>query len=131
MTPAFLFVMSRHDISDEKWAVIGPLLEKKKTETRGRKRKDDRLMFNGILWILKTGAPWRDLPAEFGPWNTVHKRFLEWARLEVWDDILRMLSIKAERDALIIDATFIRVHQHATGAKGGTSISRAVAVKAD
>ena len=74
MTPAFLFVMSRHDISDEKWAVIGPLLEKKKTETRGRKRKDDRLMFNGILWILKTGAPWRDLPAEFGPWNTVHKR---------------------------------------------------------
>ena len=119
MTPAFLFVMSRHDISDEKWAVIGPLLEKKKTETRGRKRKDDRLMFNGILWILKTGAPWRDLPAEFGPWNTVHKRFLEWARLEVWDDILRMLSIKAERDALIIDATFIRVHQHATGAKGG------------
>lgn len=62
-------------------------------------------MFNGILWILKTGAPWRDLPAEFGPWNTVHKRFLEWTRLEVWDDILRMLSIKADRDALIIDAT--------------------------
>lgn len=57
MTPAFLSVMSRHDISDEKWAVIGPMLEKKKTETRGRKRKDDRLMFNGILWILKTGAP--------------------------------------------------------------------------
>ena len=106
MTPAFLFVMSRHDISDEKWAVIGPMLEKKKTETRGRKRKDDRLMFNGILWILKTGAPWRDLPAEFGPWNTVHKRFLEWTRLGVWDDILRMLSIKADRDALIIDATF-------------------------
>ena len=116
MTPAFLFVMSRHDISDEKWAVIGPMLEKKKTETRGRKRKDDRLMFNGILWILKTGAPWRDLPAEFGPWNTVHKRFLEWTRLEVWDDILRMLSIKADRDALIIDATFVT-----TGAKGGTS----------
>ena len=54
MTPAFLFAMSRHDISDEKWAVIGPMLEKKKTEARGRKRKDDRLMFNGILWILKT-----------------------------------------------------------------------------
>ncbi len=57
MTPAFLFVMSRHDISDEKWAVIGSMLEKKRTETRGRKRKDDRLMFNDILWILKTGAP--------------------------------------------------------------------------
>ena len=140
MTPAFLFVMSRHDISDEKWAVIGPMLEKKKTETRGRKRKDDRLMFNGILWILKTGAPWRDLPAEFGPWNTVHKRFLEWTvhkrflewtRLEVWDDILRMLSIKADRDALIIDATFVRVHQHATGAKGGTSDRKSDVQEAD
>ena len=131
MTPAFLFGMSRHDISDEKWAVIGPMLEKKKTETRGRKRKDDRLMFNGILWILKTGAPWRDLPAEFGPWNTVHKRFLEWTRLEVWDDILRMLSIKADQDALIIDATFVRVHQHATGAKGGTSDRKSDVQKAD
>ena len=130
MTPAFLFVMSRHDISDEKWAVIGTMLEKK-TETRGRKRKDDRLMFNGILWILKTGAPWRDLPAEFGPWNTVHKRFLEWTRLEVWDDILRMLSIKADRDALIIDATLVRVHQHATGAKGGTSGRKSDVQEAD
>lgn len=82
--------MSRHDISDEKWAIIGPMLAKSSTETRGRKRKDDRLMFNAILWIMKTGAPWRDLHPEFGPWNTVHKRFLEWARLEVWDDILHM-----------------------------------------
>ncbi|WP_367274925.1 transposase [uncultured Desulfovibrio sp.] len=57
------------------------IFEKKKTETRGRKRKDDSLMFNGILWILKTGTPWRDLPAELRPWNTVHKRFLEWTRL--------------------------------------------------
>lgn len=77
--------MSRHDIPDEKWAIIGPMLAKASTETRGRKRKDDRLMFNAILWIMKTGAPWRDLPPEFGPWNTVHKRFLEWAKLEVWD----------------------------------------------
>ena len=123
--------MSRHDISDEKWAIIGPMLVKPRTETRGRKRKDDRLMFNAILWLMKTGAPWRDLHPEFGPWKTVHKRFLQWAKLEVWDDILRMLSINADPNAIIIDATFIRLHQHATGAKGGTSISRSVAVKAD
>ena len=73
----------------------------------------------------------RDLHPEFGPWKTVHKRFLQWAKLEVWDDILRMLSINADPEAIIIDATFIRLHQHATGAKGGTSISRSVAVKAD
>ncbi|ATD81448.1 MULTISPECIES: transposase [Desulfovibrio] len=63
--------MSRHDISDEKWAIIRPMLAKTGTETRGRKRKDDRLIFNAILWIMKTGAPWRDLHPEFGPWNTV------------------------------------------------------------
>ena len=77
--------MSRPDISDEKRAIIGPMLAKPSTETRGRKRKDDRLMFNAILWIMKTGAPWRDLHPEFGPWNTVHKRFLEWAKLNVND----------------------------------------------
>ena len=57
MISAFLFIISRHGISGEKWAVLGPMLEKKKTETRGRKRKDDCLIFNGILLILKTGAP--------------------------------------------------------------------------
>lgn len=90
--------MSRHDISDEKWAVISPMQAKNSTETRGRKRKDDRLMFNGILWIFKTDAPWRDLPSEFGPWKTVHKRFLQWAKLEVWGNILKlfqsMLTVK-------------------------------------
>lgn len=123
--------MSRHDISDEKWAIIGPMLAKADTETRGRKRKDDRLIFNAILWIMKTGAPWRDLHPEFGPWNTVHKRFLEWARLEVWNDILRILSINADPEAIIIDATFIKLHQHGTGAKGGTSTRRSGAVKED
>ena len=94
--------MSRHDISDENWAIIGPMLAKFSMETRGWKRKDDRLMFNAILWIMKTGAPWRDLHPELGPWKTVHKRFFEWARLEVRDDILRMLSINADPEAIIL-----------------------------
>ena len=59
-------------------------------------------MFNAILWIMKTGAPWRDLHPELGPWKTVHKRFFEWARLEVRDDILRMLSINADPEAIIL-----------------------------
>lgn len=75
--------MSRHGISDEKYAIIGPMLTKAGTETRGRKRKDDHLMFNTILWTQKTGAPWRDLHPEFGPWKTVHNRFPKWANLEV------------------------------------------------
>lgn len=88
-------------------------------------------MFNAILWLMKTGDPWRDLHPEFGPWKTAHKRFLEWAKLEVWDDILRMLSINADTEAIIIDATFIKLHQHGTGAKGGTSTRRSGAVKED
>jgi transposase len=112
--------MSRHDISDEKWAIIKPKLAKVSAETRGRKRKDDRLMFNGILWILKTGAPWRDLHPEFGPWKTVHKRFLLWAKLAVWDDILKMLSVNADPEVIMIDASFVKPHQHGFGAKGGT-----------
>lgn len=88
--------MSRHDISDEKWAIIEPMLTKASVETRGKKRKDDRLMLNGILWILKTGAPWRDLHPEFGPWKTVHNRLLQWAKLAIRDDILKKLSINAD-----------------------------------
>ena len=125
----FCISMSRHDISDEKWAIIGPKLAVKRSETRGRKRKDDRLMFNGILWILKTGAPWRDLPSEFGPWKTVHKRFLQWAKLAIWDSILKELSLNADPEVIIIDASFIKLHQHGSGAKGGTSSKRLAAAK--
>jgi transposase len=80
--------MSRHEISDEKWKIIGPLLVREKKDPRGRLPKDDRSMFNGILWIMKAGAPWRDLPESFGPWQTVYKRFAMWAKLAIWDDIL-------------------------------------------
>ena len=78
-------------------------------------------MFNGILWTLKTGAPWRDLPHEFGPWKTVHKRFLQWAKLEIWEDILKKLSIAADTEVIIVDASCVKLHQHGSGAKGGIS----------
>ncbi len=79
--------MNRHAISDEKWKQIEPILVPPKKETRGRKPKGNRLMFNGILWILKTGAPWRDLPERFGPWQTVYKRFAKWTSLEAWENL--------------------------------------------
>jgi transposase len=85
--------------------------------TRGRKRKDDRVMFNAILWIMKTGTPWRDLHPVFCPWNTVYKRLLECTKLEVWDEILRMLSINADYEIIIIDTIFIKMHQHCVDAK--------------
>lgn len=80
---------------------------------------------------MKTGAPWQDLHLEFGPWKTAHKRFLKWVQFEVWDDILRMLSINADPEAIIIDAAFNKLHQRGTGAKGGGSIRRSAAAKVD
>ena len=114
--------MSRHDISDEKWALIAPFLRQiEGKDPRGRKPKDGRLMFNGILWIMKTGAPWRDLLKEFGPWQTVYGRFMRWTALESWQTLLHTLTADADKEAAIIDASYAKVHQHGTGAKGGTS----------
>jgi transposase len=116
--------MSRHNISDEKWAIIGPLLVNQRKDPRGRKAKDDRQMFNGLLWIMKTGSPWRDLPAEFGAWQTVYKRFSRWAKSGIWDEVLQELSKDADWEAVMIDGSFVKLHQHGAGAKGGTSTRR-------
>lgn len=88
-------------------------------------------MFNGILWILKNGVPWWDLPPEFGSWKIVHKRFLQWTKLEIWEDILKMLSINADCKAIIIDASFIKLHPHGCAGKGGTSNNLSDEAKVD
>ena len=122
--------MSRRTRTDAQWARIADLVPGKAGDP-GATGKDTRRFIDAVLWMARTGSPWRDLPGEFGPWNTVHKRFLEWAKLEVWDDLLRMLSINADPEAIIIDATFIKLHQHGTGAKGGTSIRRSGVARVD
>jgi len=111
--------MDRHNISDEKWAEIEPVLRTQKTETRGRKPKDNRLMFNGILWIMKTGAPWRDLPKEFGPWQTVYKRFAKWTTISAWKNLFDRLSKDEDKELVMIDGSYIKLHQHGCGAQGG------------
>ena len=116
--------MSRHDLSDEKWQVIAPMLALPRKDPRGRKAKDDRLIFNALLWIMKTGAPWRDLPPEYGPWQTAYKRFALWTKLSIWEDILAELTKDADGEAVMIDASYVKLHQHGSGAKGGTSPSR-------
>ena len=122
--------MSRHDISDDKWQIIAPLLAKRRRDRRGRKAKDDRHVFNGVIWVLKTGAPWRDLLPEFGPWQTVYKRFSQWAKLGIWDEVLHELSGDADWDAIMIDASYVKLHQHGAGAKGGNSNKRSGEVEA-
>ncbi len=76
-------------------------------------------MFNGILWILKTGAPWRDLPKEFGPWQTVYKRFAKWTTIAAWKDLFDELVKDVDTESSMIDGSYVKLHQHGCGAQGG------------
>lgn len=122
--------MSRHDITPETWQRIEPMVCPKRKERRGRPAKDARNILNGIIWILRTGAPWRDLPPEFGPWQTVYKRFNSWSKSSLWQDVLRELSKEADLEAILLDGTYVRAHQHSAGAKGGAMRRPSAAVAA-
>jgi transposase len=113
----------RHELSDSEWARLRPLLPPRKG---GKPRQDDRRIINGIVWKLATGAPWRDLPERYGPWQTVYTRFRRWTLAGVWDRIFaavqRRVDAAGQLDWTVhfVDGTVIRAHQHAAGAKGGT-----------
>ena len=121
----------RFDLSDEEWAIIEPLLPVK---TRGPARVDDRQVLNGIFYILRTGAPWRDLPERYGPRTTVYNRYTRWARRGVWRGIFEALAQSGEDSLLFIDASIVKAHRAAAGAKGGNwrriSAAHAVAAQA-
>ena len=106
----------RFDLSDEEWAVIQPLLP---SGGRGPRRVDDRRVLNGIFYILRTGAPWRDLPERYGPHTTVYNRYARWARRGVWKAIFDGLAERSAGSLLFIDASIVKAHRAATGAKGG------------
>jgi len=108
----------RHDISDEKWALLEPMLPGRKGSWGGI-AKDNRQFINAVFWILRTGSPWRDLPEEYGDWKNTHRRFCRWRDKGVWEKILEALIEDPDYEWLIIDATHSKVHPHATGAKGG------------
>lgn len=113
----------RHELSDDEWARLEPLLP---PHTGGRPRRDDRRIINAILWKLATGAPWRDLPGRYGPWQTVYTRFWRWTHAGVWQRIFAAVQRRADAAGQLdwtvhfVDGTVIRAHQHAAGAKGGT-----------
>lgn len=111
--------MSRHDISDELWQKLEVYLRPSRKDPRGRPNADTRRIFNGVIWILRTGAPWRDLPEEFGPWQTVYKRFNLWSKTQVLANVLKELSSDADFEHIMVDASYVRAHKHSAGAKGG------------
>jgi transposase len=109
--------MARFDLSDEEWAVIEPLLPK---QGRGPQRKDDRSVLNGIFYILRTGAPWRDLPSRYGPRTTVYNRYVRWGERGVWKGIFDALAEECEDSLVFIDASIVKAHRAASGSKRGS-----------
>jgi transposase len=116
--------LSRGDLTDAEWRIFDPLLPDR--GERGPPISDKRRTVNGILWVLRAGAPWRDMPARYGNWNSVFVRFTRWSKLGVWDAALETLaSLGPPADAEhAIDSTIVRAHQHAAGVKGGIKIRR-------
>ncbi len=108
--------MARFDLSDEEWTVIRPLLPRK---WRGPERKDDRTILNGIFYILRTGAPWRDLPGRYGPHTTVYNRYVRWAKRGVWQGIFEALARECKDALIFVDSSIVKAHRAAAGAKGG------------
>ena len=117
--------MSRHDISDEMWDRLSPLLSPERSGKQGRPYHDNRTIVNGLLWIRRTGAPWRDLPSGFGPWQSVYTRFRRWKARGIMQQILDQLAQNdTDEESLMIEVSAIRAHQHAAGAKGGNKNRR-------
>jgi transposase len=108
----------RHDVSDATWALLEPHLPGRKGQ-HGGVAKDNRLFINAIFWILRTGAPWRDLPPEYGDWKNTQRRFCRWRDKGIWEGLLEQLITDVDYEWLMIDATHIKVHPDASGAKGG------------
>ena len=108
----------RHDISDKVWAKLEPLLPGRKGAWGGVAR-DNRRFINAIFWIIRTGAPWRDLPTHYGDWKNTHRRFSRWRDKGRWTSILEALVNEPDFEWLSIDTTHIKVHPHAAGAQGG------------
>jgi transposase len=113
--------MKRHELTDEQWDLIARFIPRSKAKT-GRKPKDPRVMLDGIMWVLSTGAPWRDLPARFGPWQSVHRYFSQWRKAGVFAKILDALQIKLDQKGLIdwelwcVDGASVRAARAAAGA---------------
>ena len=119
--------MKRHELTDAQWRRLKPLLPPERPRT-GRPNHDHRTILNGILWVLRTGAPWRDMPERYGPVGTVSSRFYRWREAGLWDRVLSALQAEADVrgeidwDLHFVDATLVRAHQHAAGARRSGAI---------
>jgi transposase len=115
-------------LNDAQWAIIEPFCLGKKSDP-GQTGRDPRLFMEAVLWIVRTGAQWRELPGEFGKWNSVFKRFRRWVQVDVFYRMFKVLAADADFEYAMIDGTIVKVHRSGQGAKGGLS-ARPLGVRA-
>ncbi len=113
--------MDRFCLTDPQWAKMQPFCIGKPSDP-GRTGGDPRLFTEAVLWIARTGSPWRDLPPSFGNWNSVFKRFRDWVKAGVFKRMFEAVSGDPDMEYAMVDATIVRVHRHGQGAKGGPRI---------
>jgi transposase len=107
---------NRYELSNQQWEQIKEMLPGKVGD-RGRSGEDNRRFVNGVLWVLRSGARWTDLPAHYGKHKTVHKRFSRWAKKGVWEKVFHQLVGDQINEYLMIDSTIVRAHQQAASYK--------------
>ena len=113
--------MIRTVLSDAQWDRIKGLVPGKESD-RGVTGRNNRLFVEAVLWVARTGAPWRDLPEEVGRWNSVWKRFWRGSKAGVWESLFKALADDPDFEYVMLDSTIVRAHQHSAGAKGGLRI---------
>jgi len=125
----------RHGLSDDQWARVAPFLPPERGR-RGRPSKGNRLMLDAMLWMLEASTPWRDLPGEFGPWQSVYTRFSRWRDAGVLEGVLRELQSQSHAasdldwDLHHVDSSVVRAQRSAAGAKKGAATRRSVGAEA-
>ena len=122
--------MVRRWLREDQWQRLAPMLPGKASDP-GRTAEDNRLFIEAVLWIARTGSPWRDLPEEFGLWNSVYQRFARWSRNDVWHRVFAELAKDADFEEVFLDSTIVRAHQHAAGAAKKKARKRSAARAAD
>jgi len=121
--------MQRFVLTNRQWDKMEPHCLGKPTDP-GRSGNDNRLFVEAVLWIARTGSPWRDLPAYFGNWNSVFKRYSDWVKADVFKRIFDAVSDDPDMEYAMVDATIVKVHRHGHGAKGGRNIRPSASRKA-
>lgn len=109
--------MHRHELTDEQWKLVEKFIP---TRRGAKSLRGDRNFVNAVMWRLKTGAPWRDIPERYGSWKSVYNRFDRWSKRGVWEHLFKALQLDFDEAGSLIDGSVVRAHQDAAGGKGGS-----------